>query len=169
MCSALMATRKLAISNEHVNAVNLIEVDFYKCPSVDAAWNTYKNHLNDRSKPEDDAWRDKRDNLLARLLCEMGKVLKFEMPAIEIFQSGYAPEGWVYRDTRAGAIAEYIVALSTGKAVLPMNVLGFPVDEEFAKDQREFFKLASARLRDQKPPDQSPDNPPSAKAATNPF
>lgn len=100
--------------------------------------------------PEDDGWRNKRDKLLATLLFQMGKVLDFDMPAMELFQGGYAPDGWIYRDNRAGAVADYVVALATGKASLPMNVVGFPADEELAKLQTAYFKLLEERMRDGK-------------------
>ena len=138
----------MPISNDHVNAINLIEVDFYKCAAVDAAWKDYKTHLY--TGPEDDQWRAKRDKLLATLLFQMGKVLGFDMPAMELFQGGYAPKGWEYRDNRAGTVAEYVVALSQGKASLPMNVIGFPADEELAKLQLTYFKLFEERMREGK-------------------
>ena len=34
----LMATRKVGISPDHVNSLNLVEVDFYGCRKVEAAW-----------------------------------------------------------------------------------------------------------------------------------
>jgi hypothetical protein len=60
----LMSTRRAPISNEHVNALNLIEVDFYDCKAVEAAWKPYKDHLN--TGPDDEAWREKKENLLAK-------------------------------------------------------------------------------------------------------
>lgn len=51
--SALMATRRVGISPEHVSALNLVEVDFYQCAKVQEHWKTYKDHLFS-SGPEDD-------------------------------------------------------------------------------------------------------------------
>jgi hypothetical protein len=51
----LMSTRKIGISPDHVNALNLVEVDFYKCKKVEAAWKSYQEHLSDSGRPEDDA------------------------------------------------------------------------------------------------------------------
>jgi hypothetical protein len=146
----LMATRRMPISQEHVNALNLIEVEFYKCPSVEARWRDYKNHLY--TGPEDDEWRKKKEKLLANLLFEIGKVLDFQIPALEIFEGGYAPGGWEYRDARAGAVLEYILAMAKNTASLPMKVVEFPADEEFARLQREYFKLAVENMRDTKMP-----------------
>ncbi len=147
----LMSTRKLAISNEHVGAINLIEVDFYKCAAVESAWQTYKNHLNDSTRSEDDAWRANRDDLLARLLFEMGKVLDFDIPAIDIYRGGYAPKGWAFRENRATGAMEYLYELSQGKNSVPMNVVGFPSDPETLKNQAEYLKLVAQNIREGKP------------------
>lgn len=120
----LMATRKIGISPDHVNALNLVEVDFYECRTVEAAWSEYKNHLNDISKPEDDIWREKKEKLLAKLLFEIALVLGFKLPAIDIFKGGYAPSGWAHRDMRYTGMLEYIYELSQGKKAVPIWLTG---------------------------------------------
>jgi len=50
--------------------LNLLEVEFYKCKKLKGLGKNYKNHLNDASKPEDDAWREKKETLLATMLSE---------------------------------------------------------------------------------------------------
>ena len=126
----LMATRRMAISADHVNAINLVEVDFYHCRMVEAAWKIYKDHLNDSTRPEDDAWLDKKEQLLAKLLYEIAAVLKFNIPAIEIFRGGYSPRGWAHRDIRFMGALEYVYQLAQGNAVLPMAVTRFPISQE---------------------------------------
>jgi hypothetical protein len=120
----LMATRKIGISPDHVNALNLVEVDFYECQKVEEAWSDYKDHLNDISKPEDDTWREKKEKLLAKLLYEIAAVLRFKLPAIDIFKGGYAPSGWAHRDMRYMGAYEYIYELSQGKKVVPIWLTG---------------------------------------------
>ena len=112
----------MTISNDHVGAINLVEVEFYGCYLVQSAWKIYAAHLNDNEKPEDDVWRDKRDTLLAKLLFEMGRVLDFDMPAIDIYKGGYAPGGWQFRDMRQTGALEYLFELSKGKNVLPISI-----------------------------------------------
>ena len=115
----LMSTRRVRISPDHVNAINLVEVDFYGCAAVEAEWKTYKSHLNDTSKPEDEAWRRTKEKLLAKLLFEIAKVLKFDIPAIEIFEGGYAPGGWAHRDLRYTGALEYLHELREGRTPCP--------------------------------------------------
>ena len=120
----LMATRKVGISPDHVNALNLVEVDYYGCDKVEAAWSDYKDHLNNSGKPEDDAWRETKEKLLAKLLFEIAAVLGFKIPAMDIFKGGYAPLGWAHREYRKLAAMEYLYDLSQGKTVLPIWLRG---------------------------------------------
>ena len=110
----LMATRKIPISNEHVNAINLVEVDFYGCKNVEAAWKDYSKHLNDQTKTENEAWREEKEKLLSKLLSEIADVMGFRVPAIDIFRGGYAPKGWQHRDNRLMTGLEYINDLYEG-------------------------------------------------------
>lgn len=118
-----MATRRVGISPEHVNALNLVEVDFYGCVKVQDQWKTYKEHLFSTG-PEDVAWHEKKERLLANLLFEMAAALRFNIPAMEIFKGGYAPKGWEHRDNRQFEAMEYIYALSQGTKVVPIWLSG---------------------------------------------
>lgn len=116
----LMATRRLQISTEHVNALNLIEVEFYKKETVLAAWQKSREHLN--KGPDDEVWHETKDRILAILLSEMAKVLRFNITGLEIFRSGYAPSGWAYREMRQNAITDYLFGLSQGSTAIPISV-----------------------------------------------
>jgi hypothetical protein len=120
----LMSTRRIAISLDHVNAINLVEVDFYKCSRVEVAWGLYKNHLNDTSKVENEAWWETKEQLLAKLLFEIAAVLRFKIPAIDIFKGGYAPKGWMHSDLRSTGALEYIYELSQGTKCVPIWLSG---------------------------------------------
>jgi hypothetical protein len=118
-----MATRLIGISQEHVNALNLVEVDFYKCRKVQQEWRAYKDHLFTTDK-EDEVWQEKKERLLANLLYQMARTLHFDIPALDIFKGGYAPKGWLHRDVRATGALEYIYKLSQGTKVVPIYVVG---------------------------------------------
>ena len=120
----LMSTRRVGISSDHVNAINLIEVDFYGCAAVEAEWKTYKKHLDDNSQPEGEAWRRTREKLLSKLLFEIAKVVGFDIPAIEIFEGGYAPGGWAHRDILYTGALEYLHELREGSNQLPLWIHG---------------------------------------------
>jgi hypothetical protein len=122
----LMATRRQTINVDHVTALNLIEVDFYGVKPIEAAWRTYIGHLNSGpigkqlAPAEQDAWDNTRADLLAKLLAAISSYLGYRMGEIDLRNGGYAPEGWRYRDLRAGAMQEYVLQLATGKNAVPV-------------------------------------------------
>jgi hypothetical protein len=119
----LMATRRVGLSPAHVNSLNLIEVDFYRCSNVEVAWRAYKDHLYSGG-PEDEVWQEIKERLLAKLLSEMGKVLRFKIDTLDIFKGGYAPKGWDHRDLRQLEAAEYLHNLTIGQGSLPIFITG---------------------------------------------
>lgn len=120
----LMATRRVGISGEHVNALNLIEIDFYKCVQVQAAWSAYKAHLFNSHAIEDDPWLEQKETLLSKLLFEIARVLDFEIPAIDIFKGGYAPKSWAYRDELYNETFEFFRELRRGEKALNLWIVG---------------------------------------------
>jgi hypothetical protein len=123
----LMATRKIAISEQHVGAINLIEVEFHGVKPVIEAWSSYLTHLNSPAPPgstsaQMEAWESRRGELLAMLLVKIASHLGISKGEIEIMHGGYAPQGWATRDQRHAAIQDYAIRLSEGQATLPINV-----------------------------------------------
>jgi len=109
----LMATRRLGISADHVNALNLVEVDFYGKRRVQDAWAVYLKHLNsDQSNMPQ--WIEDKERLLANLLSEEARVLGLDVPAMNIFKGGYAPTGWQERDTLVLTAMQYVKDLHDG-------------------------------------------------------
>lgn len=76
---ALMSTRLSILSHEHVNALNLIDLEFksnrQKDKTVRQAWHTYLDHLNTQRSPNDvslqQIWDNKSADLRSQLLYSM--------------------------------------------------------------------------------------------------
>ena len=129
-----MATRKIGISNEHVNALNLIEVDFYKCKEVEAAWKSYLDHLNTHVPLDNEAqaaaWGETKERRLAELLFQMGKVLKFDISALDMFKGGYAPQGWAHKEQRQSDLLDFFHDMSVGTKNFPLWIKGMTPPEQ---------------------------------------
>jgi hypothetical protein len=125
----LMGTRRMSISQDHVGAINLIEVEFHEVSPVIDAWSAYITHLNtvvQRTPEQVKAWDDRRAELLALLLVKIAKHLGVAKGEIEILHGGYAPQGWIDREARATKVQDYVIRLSEGTAVLPMSIQAAP-------------------------------------------
>lgn len=138
----LMATRAAYVSPEHVQALNMIDLEFQgmKFKSVRTAWKTYLDHLS--SYPKDDEklqalWGERRVDFLASLLMEMGKSLDYEFDEVDIKKGIYSPEAHSQIETELRLLRQGLLRLIYGDASLKMDVTSFPVSEKSATEQEQ--------------------------------
>jgi hypothetical protein len=117
----LMATRRIAISREHVDALNLIEVDFYGMMPVQNAYTAYIGHLR-TTHPDDQVWGNTRQDLLAKLLHELSLAMRMPIGEIDLRNGGYSPRAWENRDH----LEEYVVRMINGKDSVPIRIVDMP-------------------------------------------
>jgi len=92
----LMTTRGEVIARDHVEALNMIDLDFRgkKFRAIRTAWRLYLNHLNTPATP-DSMWGNKRNELLANLLVAMGHSLGYkELDELDVMKGSYFPAGY---------------------------------------------------------------------------
>ena len=120
---SLMATRRLAISPEHVNALNLIEVEFHKDKEVIKAWKDYLAHLNQVSdQMPNTQWIQIKDQKLAYLLEQISIKLKYKFTSMELFRGGYAPIGWQETEDLQRKTLHGLENLVSGKTSIPVTI-----------------------------------------------
>ncbi|MGV3576621.1 MAG: DUF6680 family protein [Devosia sp.] len=95
----LMRTRRMPIHNEHVGALNLVEIEFIEHTAVIAAWKAYLKNLGEQypsqaTQPIQAQFQQQRDVLLTKLISEIAKALKFKVEQLDIFEGNYIPQGW---------------------------------------------------------------------------
>ncbi len=137
----LMATRAATLSPEHVQALNMIDLEFHgpKHRAVTVAWKEYLDHL--AMFPKDDekfqvVWADKRADLLTGLLMEMGKSLEYQFDAVQVKKGIYAPEGHAQIEDEQVLLRRGLIQLLYGNRSLKMDVQSFPVDEQALENQK---------------------------------
>lgn len=150
----LMATRAATVSAEHVQALNMIDLEFrekrYK--SVTIAWKTYLDHLS--SYPKDDEklqpiWGERRVDLLTNLLLEMGRSLGYEFDEVHVKKGIYAPEAHGRLEDENVFIRRGLLDLLYGDTSLKMNVTSFPISQQ-ALDEQKVLRDALQELLDGK-------------------
>jgi hypothetical protein len=130
----LMSTRGTPISLPHVQALNMIDLEFYgekkKDKKVVDAWKLYRDHLYDRIDPKDpnrdvktDAWLKKSSELLTDLLFEMSISLNYNFDKVLLKRGAYTPQG--YGDTESAQLylRDSLVGLFAGKTALPIRIV----------------------------------------------
>ncbi len=122
----LMSTRRLVLSAQHVQALNLVEIEFRNERSV---LNAFANYLQHLSKPrsatetsaETERWIGEKDRLLAKLLHSIGGALGYSYEQFEIFEGGYTPQGWAEDEYQMKAIKYYLLEILQNNRAVPIT------------------------------------------------
>lgn len=138
--TALMATRAAGLSPKHVEALNLIDIEFYKDKIVTDSWKAYIDHLNDKSLTQE-IWANKKDDMFTDLLFYMATTLGYKFDKTHIKRSSYFPQGHGDYENDHMMIRKGLVEIISGKKSIPMEVTQFPVSESAIKEQDLIRKL----------------------------
>lgn len=134
----LMATRGAPVSPGHVEALNMIDLEFSgrgkKDRRVRQRWKEYLDHLGSlREQPPEQqkqqlaVWSEKNHDLLAELLYEMSQAVGYrEFDKVHIKRGIYAPQGHANIEWEFEAIRKLLIDVLTGVRSIPMDVRSLP-------------------------------------------
>ena len=149
----LMATRGSRLSPNHIEALNMINIEFPAKPKfkkVRSAWKAYFSHLSDptpRDTNQYPVFFAKRSELFTDLLYEIGSALGYDSDKTEISKESYTPIYHEQVENELNIIRGKLVDLLSGKLSLPMSLKEFPSDDQMVANQAEYLKLATEFLR----------------------
>ena len=135
----LMTTRAERVSHEHVQALNMISIEFYgrmifriklqnkNEKSVTDAWKKYNAHLNALKTYESlDAWSKHRDELFTELLYKMSQSLGYDFDEVELKSDAYKPIAHVDLENAQLAVLNGWAKILNNEKSLPMEITNFP-------------------------------------------
>lgn len=119
----LMATRATRLSTRHVEALNLIDLEFTavggKDKAVREAWRSYLDALGIPHDPQNQQLVfDRRDRAFTELLYQMAKRLGFAFDSVAIERNVYSPIGHGKLEDDQDLIRRGLVDLLSGKRAL---------------------------------------------------
>ncbi len=138
----LMATRSAPLAAMHVEALNLVELEFQVHPdassTVVAAARLYMDHLNDRQYPKD-MWGSRKGELLVDLLYEMSKTLGYNFDKVQIKAGSYYPSAYGETDEDNYKTRKLWLEILEAKRLLPIGSILTPSPhaEKAGKQQTE--------------------------------
>lgn len=96
----LMKTRAARLDPSHIEALNMIDVEFYgknkKDKAVVEAWKCYQNNLSFRSgATSQEVWNQKNQECILDLLSSMATALSYDFNCSEISDTSYFPDALV--------------------------------------------------------------------------
>ena len=122
----LMATRGTRLSPSHVEALNMIDVEFHgsdkKSKAVLNAWKAYLDHLNTDREPHTAVWDAKRDDLFVDLLYEMSRHVGYDFDKTHIRRTSYFPIGHGDIELDQFVIRKALRGILEGKFSFPIRL-----------------------------------------------
>jgi hypothetical protein len=138
----LMATRGSTLSPNHVQALNMIDLEFSdrdkKEKEVKRIWKEYLDNLAPLPKDPDaqkaalPAWSEKNTEYLAELLQAMGVCFGYDFDKVHIKRSIYSPEGYAKDEFEQRALRFFALEVLSGRKPLSIQTSIIPSDEEAA-------------------------------------
>ncbi len=141
----LMATRGQALSPDHVQALNMIDLEFTQESEepIRAAWREYSNHLNSEFPREGGDlearrvfWQERVQDLLAGLLGKMGTSLRYKLDPVQIRKGAYVPEAHAVAELELQAIRGALIKWLSGGQNVSVSLV--PADDEAAASGKKF-------------------------------
>lgn len=130
---ALMKTRRLRLSQEHVAALNLVEIEFYNEADVINAWKNYLKNLSKNLTEPNITDKDRlrhfedQEELLTKLLHAMAKALGFSnIEQLDIMKGGYSPQGWADIESQQHLLRGMLIEMLRGNRPIPITPIVNP-------------------------------------------
>jgi hypothetical protein len=140
----LMSTRAQRLSREHVQALNMIDIEFYgrKIPlvrtkfqtkneqAVTHAWKSYNNHLGKLNEfPDINIWNSKIDDLFTELLYSISQAMNYDFDKVELQRDCYRPIAHNDLETKQTNILNGMEKIFSGESSLPMYITNLPIND----------------------------------------
>ena len=142
----LMATRGAQLSPGHVEALNMNDLEFAgrgkKNEAVRTRWKEYLDHLcslppdPEQQKQLLPTWIQRKDDLLAELLCEMGSAVGYKFDKVQVLRGIYAPQGHANWELETQLLRRFLIELLAGQRTLPLDVRSLPVPPSEQQHER---------------------------------
>jgi hypothetical protein len=123
----LLATRANITSLEHVQALNMIDIEFYEEKKITQLWNIYRDHLNSYPQNGDkfaiESWAGKRPDYFTDLLHGISNFLGYEFDRIILKKGAYIPQAHGDLSMEQDLIRRGIVNLLQGETHMKIQVI----------------------------------------------
>lgn len=117
----LMRTRANWLSQEHVDSLNAIAIEFHGEQRIIECWNNYFDHLDPKGGDTNNDWQAHSIDLFINLLQAMSDFLGYKFSASEITNT-FKPIGHFEHEARKEKIEKGLAALLSGELSLGVKI-----------------------------------------------
>ncbi|OGT07919.1 MAG: hypothetical protein A2X78_01860 [Gammaproteobacteria bacterium GWE2_37_16] len=122
----LMTTRANRLSTEHVQALNMIDLEFYSDKKVIAAWKKHREHFYPATEATNEQqikdWVDKSTDLFVDLLIEMGEKLGYKFSVDDLKSGAYLPKAHGHYISEQEEMRKNALAVLSGKQAIYISM-----------------------------------------------
>ncbi|ENE2745365.1 hypothetical protein ABNE89_004102 [Yersinia enterocolitica] len=137
----LMTTRAEPLHRDHVQALNMIDIDFYGWvmpllkirmqnsleKAVTDAWKVYRNHLNKfHENADSNSWATKRQDLFTDVLYKMAISLNYSFDRVQLEVDAYRPVAYNNLENVQAEILLGLTEVLKGGKSIPMKIVEWP-------------------------------------------
>jgi hypothetical protein len=148
----LMATRPTRISWEHVRALNMIDIEFYRQQSVIDKWRIYHDHLGE-NLPDVPAgeWIRRGEELFMDLLFAMSQHLGYAFDRVQLKRGAYYPRAHGDEETTQREIRDSLAKILSGAKPFPITVTSISQEQGAPEQQRAIRTMLADMLTGKTP------------------
>ena len=140
---SLMSTRSATLAALHIEALNLVELEFQSNKAQDkkviGAWRLYVDHLSDRDYPKE-SWPTRKAELLVDMLYEMSKSLGYDFDKAQIKSGSYYPAGYGDSEAENTETRKLWLEILRGQRKMPMIAGIYNLPEPNAANSQKIVK-----------------------------
>jgi len=133
----LMATRATRLDAKHIEALNMIDIEFFKNEKVTEKWklllDNFANYPQDPNEKNYESklssCAEKSDGLFVDLLSEMAKSLDYKFDEVHLKRNIYIPKGQADYMMSQEFIRRAFVEVLSGARSIPIKVVNAAKDE----------------------------------------
>lgn len=122
----LVRTRSAKLSPEHVNALNLVEIEFSQYTRVKGSWSRYMDSLSSRVPMTEATSNDhllRRDQLFIKLVQDIANVLGMRHVDItDVMTTNYYPQGWQTDEEEQRQLRQLLISFLSGNHPIPVRL-----------------------------------------------
>lgn len=136
----LMSTRGERLSRGHVQALNMIDIEFYgrrlfgtrfqlrSEKAITNAWKNYNDNLNSKeSYGSLELWLKDGDTLFIKLLYEMSKSLGYDYDEVQLKRDAYRPMAHANVENAQLDVLAGLASVLKNERSIPMKITNLPV------------------------------------------
>lgn len=136
----LMATRAARLSPAHVEALNMIDIEFYRREKIIESWRSYQHHLNSPiSEPVTEEsskkWLDTSEKFLIDLLSKMSDEVGYSFDRDTLKKAIYFPRAHGELEQDQIMLRKGLLEIISKGKPLTMNINSFPINQEIQNKQ----------------------------------